>query len=106
MPEMPLHLRREVGTRSLDVQMDDRHVVELVGARHQGIEQDGWGRGRAVQVDLVTGLDDGRRLGRGDDTHGESLRAGCYLREVPSDRVATCHSGLPTKLPVVWPEAM
>src|SRR4051812_35673005 len=106
MPEMPLHPRREVGTRPLDMQVDDRHVVELVGARHEGIEQDRWRRGRAVQIDLVAGVDGGRRLGRGDDTHDGSLRGGWNPREVPSDRVATCHSGLPTKRRVVWTEAM
>jgi hypothetical protein len=44
--------------------MDDRDVVELGCARNEAVEQDGWGRSRAVQVHAVARSDDGRGLVR------------------------------------------
>ena len=39
MPEMALHLRCEVRTGALRVEVDDRHVVEIGSAGNERVEQ-------------------------------------------------------------------
>ena len=53
MAEVRLHLRGEVGTRSLAVKVDDADVLELGCPCHEGIEEDRGGRRGAVEVDLI-----------------------------------------------------
>ena len=74
MPEVPGHLGRQVRARSLGVEVDDADVAQLLGAIDQRLEQDRRSRGRAVQVDALTGLDDAGRVGRRDEPHRHSLR--------------------------------
>ena len=74
MPEVAGHLRRQVRPRSLGVEVDDADVAQLRGAIDQRLEQDRRRRGRAVQVDALTGLDDAGRVGRRDEPHRHSLR--------------------------------
>ena len=62
MAEVPGHLRGEVRTGPLDVEMHHPDVVQLGSARHQRIEQHGRRRGRAVDVDLVAGAHGGDGL--------------------------------------------
>ena len=62
--EVAGHLRREMGTRPLDVEVDDVHVPQLGGARHEGFEQGRRRSGRALDVDPVTGADTGDGLSR------------------------------------------
>ena len=78
--EVRRHLGREMGARSLAMEMDDPDVAQLRGSRDERIEQDRR-RGRCpVQVDLLAGLDVGNGFLGSDDTHGPSIRP----REVPS----------------------
>ena len=51
------------GGRALGVEMDDSHVAQLVGTMREGLEQDRWRRGAAVDEDLVAGSDVGDCLG-------------------------------------------
>ena len=62
MAEVAGHLRGEVRTGPLDVEMHHPDVVQLGCTRHQGVEQHGRGRRRAVDVDLVAGAHGGDRL--------------------------------------------
>ena len=74
VPEVALHLRREVRTGTLGVEVDHGHVVEVGGAGNQRVEEHRRRRGRAMDVDAITGADDGDGfLGR-DDAHQQSLR--------------------------------
>ena len=74
MPEVAGHLGRQVRPRALRVEVDDADVAQLLGAIDQRLEQDRRRRGRAVQVDALTGLDDAGRVGRRDEPHRHSLR--------------------------------
>ena len=73
MPEVASHLGCQMRSRSLRVEVDDADVVQLGGAVDQRLEDDRWRRGRAMQVDALTGLDDAGRVARGDESHGHSL---------------------------------
>lgn len=67
------HLRSEVRAWPLRVEVDDRHVAELLGPIHERVQQDG-GRGcRAMEVHVVARADDRRGLCGGDDAHRLSL---------------------------------
>ncbi len=74
MSEVARHLGRQVWPRSLGVQVDDADVVQLWSAIDQRLQQDRRRRGRTVQIDALTGLDDAGRVGRRDEPHGHSLR--------------------------------
>ena len=74
MPEVARHLGRQVWPRSLRVEVDDADVAQLLGAIDQRLEHDRRSRGRAVQIDALTGLDDAGRVGRRDEPHRHSLR--------------------------------
>jgi len=53
VPEVRRHLGREMRPRSLDVQVDHADVAQLRRPCHEGVEQDGRRRRRAVEVDLL-----------------------------------------------------
>src|SRR6185369_11816707 len=71
--EVARHGRREMGTRTLAVKVDDADVVQVGGALHERVEQDLWGRGGAVDIDLITAADAGDGLGWTDDLHRSSV---------------------------------
>ena len=70
MPEVALHLGRQVGPRSFGVEVDHADVHQLGGAGDECLEEDFRSRGRALDVDLVAGLDPGNGFLGAHDTHG------------------------------------
>jgi hypothetical protein len=60
--EVALHLRCQVGTGALAVEVNDADIAQLRRSSNQRIEQDRWRRGGAVKIDLVPGADAGDRL--------------------------------------------
>jgi hypothetical protein len=51
------------------VEVHDANVSELRRAGDKGVEEHGRRCARAVQVDVIPGMDPGDRFGRGDDPH-------------------------------------
>ena len=91
MPEVALHLRREVRARALGVEVDDRDVVELLGARDEGVEEHGRRRGRAVEVDPIAGGDDARGVSGRDEAHDRkrTVRSARRRRRQPDRNAVT-----------------
>ena len=74
--EVPVHLGSQVRARTLGVEVDERHVLELVCPLDERVQQDRW-RGRAaMNEDLLAGSDARDGLGGGNDSHAASLGAG------------------------------
>jgi hypothetical protein len=58
VPEVAVHLGREMRARAFRVEMDDGDVVELGGPRDETVEQDRRRRRRAMEIEPITGADD------------------------------------------------
>ena len=69
VPEVALHAGRHMRARPLGVEVDHCDVVQFLRPGDQAVEEDRRGRGRAVQVDLITGADGGRGFGGCDESH-------------------------------------
>ena len=69
VPEVAVHLGREVRPGTLGVEVGHGDVAELGGSRDEAVEEDRRGGGCAMHVHAVARLDDGRRLVRGDQAH-------------------------------------
>ena len=83
MPEVALHLRGQVRTRTLRVQVDDRHVAELVGTGHEGVQQHRRRGCRAVHVHAIARSDDRHGfLGR-DEAHQYPRGTFVFKRDAP-----------------------
>ena len=96
MPEVAGHLGRQVWPRPLRVEVDDADVAQLLGAIDERLEHDRRSRGRAMQVDALTGPDDAGRVGRRDEPHRHSLRAD---RVAGVDRVGRVASSIRASRP-------
>ena len=80
------HLGREMRAGAFAMEMDDADVPELRGAGDQRVEQDGRRGRRAVDVDLLAGLDSRDGLCGGDDLHVTSIRPDGGASAVPRSR--------------------
>ena len=57
MIEVAGHLRLEMRAGSFYVEMDDLDIGQLICPRNERVEQDGWGRGGRVNVNLFARSD-------------------------------------------------
>ena len=64
------HLRRQVRTGPLAMEVDDADIAELRRPSHERGEEDRRRRRGTVKVDLVTGADAGDRILGADGSHG------------------------------------
>ncbi len=84
--QVPGHARVDVRRRPIGVQVDELHVLQFGRARDQRIEQHARRRRRAVEVDLVPGVDGGDRLRGTHDPHEVSLT-------ISPEKVGVLHDG-------------